>query len=806
MRRTATFFLPALAILLLAGLARGAGERKVVGIRFEGNRRYTGEFLQEQIATKVGEPLDPALLSRDERTLREYFSAVLEIEEITTDGGVEVVFHVVDKSVVGAVEVLGLAGVRNEDFEALLLTRRGRPLQEFALRSDKDLLERLHREKGYAFADVQWYRRRTDQPDVEDIIFQVFPERRVKVREVILDGAASLRRAKLLAGASNSDRYRSQLFGFLAPSWFDRAALEEDRRRIELIYHAEGFLDARVVLVEVRHDDARRYATIRYQVAEGTRYVLEGIRLEWGAEADAQPLEADREFLSPAEAERIAAPFVGEAYREEDLGRAYREIELRFFSRAYADVALSLFPQPDPVRHTVLVRLTARAGPKVRLGRIRIVGNQWTRDNVLRREFREGAMPGDLLDVEALEQGLNRIQSLNFFSVARFWPPRYGLSKSANLDRPDEFDVELEVEETDTRQFNVGAGVTSDGGVFGNFTVTWRNFDYRKPPSRPWAIFDQDAFRGAGQFFELSAAPGTTFSSFRLTFSDPAVNDSRWSFGFSLFRNLAFLEDYDQASTGGYIRVGRFLDERMRWQLSFEWMLREVTLDNPDPPSPVNALDAQGHNSVHGIGITIRYDRRTEVGRHLTGHQSSLRVDLLGGLFGGDTHVVKVALDHSRGWRMLQLRSGNFHRVTVHASLDWAGAYGDSPEVPIFERYFAGGRTLRGFEFREVGPRSNGRPTGGEFLALVTVNYFIPLTPPEGQFGLDLVFFLDQGTLNTTLGEFEAEDWRISVGFGVAIAFGGPTQPPLQIDFGFPLSEGAGDRKQAVSFSFSRNF
>jgi len=801
-RGTATLLL----VLLGGGLAVAADAKKVAAIRFEGNRRYTEEFLREQIATKVGEPVDAAILARDERRLRDFFSTILEVETLDREEGVEVVFHVVDKSVVGSVDVRGVSRLAKADYEPLLLTRRGRPLQQHTLESDRKLLERLHREKGYHFCEVTVETRRAEQPEVEDVVFQVFVQQRVKVREVVLEGAASLPRRKVLQGARNSDRYRYTILGWITPSYFDRTALEEDRARIELVYKSEGFLEAKAVLVDVGFDDERRFATIRYRITEGPRYELAAIAVAFTADEDAQPAEPDRAFLDPKALEGLGSHLVGRPFREEDLSRFYRDVQQRLFVRAYAASELTSFPQPDPATRGVTLRIAIRCRPKVRLGRIRLVGNQYTKDNVLRREFRDGAYPGDPLDVAALEQGFSRIRGLQYFNVVRPWPPPYGLQKSANLDRADEYDVELEVEEADTRNFNVGAGVSSDGGVFASLTVTWRNFDIGRPPERPWAVFDKDAFRGGGQFFEFSASPGTVFSTFRLTFRDPAIRDSRWSFGVSLFRSLSFLEDYHETRTGTFIEVGRYLDERRRWRLEFEWMLREVVLDDPDAPAPVNALDAQGSSAMHGLGVTVSYDRRTEVGRYLGGHMTSVAAEVYGGPLGADVDIVKLSLDHRRGWRTYQQNSGNWHRLSFYAKFHWAGAYEDTTEVPIFERYFAGGRDLRGFEFREIGPRSNGRPTGGEFRALVSTQYTIPLSPPDTQFGLDLHFFVDQGSVTETFGDFDAPSWRIAVGFGFSIAIAGPTQPPIEIDFGFPLHSVDGDSEQVISLSFSRTF
>lgn len=795
-----------LLLLVLAGLCAAADAKRVCAIRFEGNRRYTADFLFEQIETKAGQPFDPALLERDERRLRDFFEAVLEVEALEREDGVEVVFHVRDRVVVGKVEVLGTAKVTAADYEPLLLTRRGRPLQEHTLESDRSLLERLHREKGFHFVEVKYYKRRTEQSDVEDVVFQVFAGRRVKVREVILEGARSLPRRQVLRGAKNSDRYRTAPFGWLAPSWFDRTALEEDRARIEYVYRSEGFLEARAIVAGVSFDDGRRYATIRYRIEEGPRYVFGGLALEYSRDADALPAEEDREFLSPEALARLGEPLVGEPYREEDLARVYRSIEERLFVRAYAASGIAPFAHPDPETRRVTVRLTVRAGPKVRLGLLRIVGNRYTKDNVLRREFRDGAYPGQLLDVQALEQGLSRIQGLQFFNVARFWPPPYGLRKSANPDRPDEYDVELEVEEADTRNFVVGAGVSTDGGVTATLTITWRNFDIAKTPDRPFGILDKNAFRGGGQFFEFHAAPGTVFSTFRLTFRDPAVADSRWAFGASIFRSLSLYDDYDETRTGTFVEVGRYLEERRRWYLEFSWMLRETLLDDPEAPAPLNALDWQGTHALHGVGVSLRYDRRTEYGRYLRGHVTTARTELYGGPLGADVDIVKASLEHRRGWRIWQQRSGGWHRLSLYLQGGWAAAYDDTPEVPIFERYFAGGRTLRGFQFREIGPRSNGRPTGGEFLALWSTQYTIPLSPPDGPFGLDLHFFVDQGTVLETMGDFNLDLWRMSIGVGFSIAFGGAAQPPLEIGIGFPLNDVDGDEKQAISVSFSRTF
>ena len=384
----------------------------------------------------------------------------------------------------------------------------------------------------------------------------------------------------------------------------------------------------------------------------------------------------------------------------------------------------------------------------------------------------------------------------------------YGLVRDPKSTEPDVYDVELEVEETDTRSFSIGAGVSTDGGAFGQFSVTWRNFDIGRPPSRLWDLFDPDAFRGGGQQFTLSAAPGTTFSTFAIAFSDPAVRDSRWSLSTNVSRRIALFDDYDLTTDGVNARVGRFLDDNFVWNLSFNWSLRQVLLDDPDSDAPVNALDQQGTSAIHELGVSLRRSKRKEADPFLNGYVTGVDFAVLGGFLGADVDVFKVGFSQQAGWRVYETKRRGWHRVRMDFDVNWATAFSGTPEVPIFERFFLGGRNLRGFEFREVGPRSNDRPTGGEFLVTLSTQDTIPITAQDdgGGFSFDFVLFVDQGGLTVDAGDFGGDDWRISAGFGFAIGFGAPGQPPLLIDFGFPIRYRMGARRQVLSVAFSRDF
>ena len=122
-------------------------------------------------------------------------------------------------------------------------------------------------------------------------------------------------------------------------------------------------------------------------------------------------------------------------------------------------------------------------------------------------------------------------------------------------------------------------------------------------------------------------------------------------------------------------------------------------------------------------------------------------------------------------------------------------------DPPIFERFYAGGQgTIRGFEYRGVGPFERDEPIGGEFLLLLGSEYEFPL------FGKNFsgVLFLDSGTVeeNTSISTM-----RAAAGFGFRFTvdmFGAPV--PFALDFGFPLVKDDDDETQVFSFSIAWSF
>ena len=128
--------------------------------------------------------------------------------------------------------------------------------------------------------------------------------------------------------------------------------------------------------------------------------------------------------------------------------------------------------------------------------------------------------------------------------------------------------------------------------------------------------------------------------------------------------------------------------------------------------------------------------------------------------------------------------------LTVGGQVGWTGN-----DTPIFERFFAGGfQSFRGFAFRGVSPQEEGVYIGGQFMAVGTVEYSIPLLANDM---IRLVTFSDFGTVDdgVTFGGFRAS---VGAGFRIALPMMGPV--PLAFDFAIPVVRQQTDITQVFSF------
>ncbi|MBI3726196.1 hypothetical protein HY251_19885, partial [bacterium] len=519
--------------------AQGAGAfqgRTIEKVEWQGLERVSHHQMQQKIATREGGALDAPTLSKDmERLFRtgEFESedpreTPVSVEVVLANpanaaGPVKVIFHCHERGTVGKVtfdDSLADA-LKRSDVDETVKTKKGSLFDSYRVKLDASELRAKVVEKGYLHAEIAPVTTKTEsgvsvkfqcrlgpKVHVEEIVFDMRCPRcgepmtaedetcsRCKTKRDVPDP----RVVKDLDGPNAMETKERKLFGLLESGFFDRRALRRDLDRVARYYRSLGYLDAKVYLDRYESSDDRSSLKVHIRVDEGERYTVSGVSLEGVHVFSKEKIVAELKM-------RPGRPLLGE-----DLRADIDKIKRLYGDRAYIHAEVDVDFRYDVTRKLLDVTFRVSEGPKVRIDRIRIEGNDKTRENVIRRDL--SFYPGEYFDATKFEESYARLARKQYWKDIR-WDFEPG-------SEPGREDFVLRVEEQRTGQFTIGGGISSNAGVFGNIALRQSNFDITAVPTSWRDVIDGHAFSGAGQLFAIQFSPGKDRSQYRVTFEEP---------------------------------------------------------------------------------------------------------------------------------------------------------------------------------------------------------------------------------------------------------------------------------------------
>jgi len=747
-----------------AGATEASGER-IVRVVVRGNVRADEHRILGQMRLREGSEYSPAAADEDLKRiygLGEFDNVVIQPQK-EADGLVLVV-EVTERPVLE-----GLAFEGNRHFSAKDLTETvgvsaGNLMDRHKVFTGARAIERKYRDAGYYFVKVT-----LDEPLLEKerrARFVITEGPRVRVCRIEFAGNHSIPAAELQKRVETQTYFPIFRSGIYAEDQLDR-----DMIGVRNYYVEQGFLDAKVDRT-LEFNPEKTRLVIRFIVEEGPRYAVRSVALE-GVERFSRPLLQKQMDLSPGQ------PYTAEAVRH-DIGmirETYGEVG---YIHAAVRPVITFAEAPGQVD----LAFKVEEGRPLRIGEIRVEGNRLTQDKVIRRELR--FFPEEPVNTKLIDRARRRLEGTGLYK-----PGSVQIS-TIPTDNPDMADVLVRVEEAETGNLILGAGVSSNSGLLGNISLIQRNFDLTDWPKSSQEFWRGESFRGAGQLFQIVLEPGTELQRYRIDFREPHIADSDYSLSTSLFYFKRERDSYDEQRAGGTIGFGKELRENLEGFLNLR--LEGIDISDVDAGVPKDVLDVKGSSGLTSVEVGLVKDTTDSLLFPTEGYRLSGSVEQAGAL-GGDYTFTKFNVDGRRYWTVTR---DVLDRRSVLALRGRTGFIGG--DAPIFERFYAGGQgSIRGFEFRGVGPKKNDTFIGGDFLALASAEYSFPIFEKN----LSGVLFLDTGTVEPNLS---LSSWRASVGFGVrfTVPFFGPV--PFTLDFGFPISKEGDDETQIFSFSIGTAF
>ncbi|RMH03446.1 MAG: hypothetical protein D6702_06050 [Planctomycetota bacterium] len=769
------------------------------------------------LRSKVGEPYSADALRRDWEFLWNPLRIrLLEVDlERLPDGGGRLRLKVEPVPALPRIVFVG-----NEEFERSdLLLAAGLtgaqsidPARIPAILGD---IEAFYRREGYRFAKA----RAVQDRDRGEVRVRIEEGPLVRVGEVRFTGNEAIPASTLFGvGTSLNGAIEAGDGWFIFPgSKYAEGMVQRDLVAIEELYREYGYLDVKATLAGEEFYRDNKRVRLTFHVDEGPLYTVRSVRIE----ADDGRLDYPEEQLraeiglapgQPYEQARVAAD---EAALRKFYGRRGHPAAAR--GRAAAASFFAFNPandgQPeltvDPVTHQVDVVYRIHEGRRMHVRDVLIIGNSQTQDRVIRREV--SLEPGQLADAEEAMRSWRRLMGKGWFQDPETKAPFVDW-RFLETEDPGLVDLQFEVAEGQTGRMLFGGGLNSNSGPFVSISLQKDNFDLFDTPSSlgdAWSeILDGRAFTGGGQTLRLFLAPGTEFSQYRLDFSEPDLfgdHIDRWPLDVGLFKTFFFLDTHEETRTGGSVSIGRNFGRFTHVWISPGMQTVKVSDLAAGAPAMVRAIE--GSNDYNSLTVGVNYNTVEDRFAPVDGGGVRLSYTRAGGPFGGDWdfHTTDLSFE-----KFLPLWTDSYDRPTVLAlsgRLRHQRELGDLGHVPYSERLYLGGySSLRGFDFRGVGPRRGLYPLGGEASWNGSLELRFPLVSTRVR---DIVseveyvrgaLWIDAGAVGphyTNLGPP-----RVGAGFGVRIRIPFMPTMPLALDFGWPLQSERYDDERVFSFTF----
>lgn len=708
------------------------------------------------------------------------FGSVETLVQLYNDGSVDLIFVLDEQLIIQDVQATGNRRLTDQQIAQVVDVLVGTPVDRFQIDRAARRIETLYREKGYSLAEVTVDEEELEQQGI--VLFRIREGQRVKITDIRFDGAVAFESRELRREVSAREA------GILRKGAIDEDELDADVASLITFYRERGYLDVRADRILTPSPNGKE-AILTFVIEEGPLYTLRNLRVEYFGEGEPgfDPVFTREQILG------LLTIREGDVYGTRDVDRAVELVKSAYGQLGYVDATVQRSELRDTERPEVDLLLRISPGEQYLAGEVIIRGNGLTKQKVLRRVIE--VRPERPLDTTKVQSSERYLRQTRLFNPRRL---KTTIQDPDPLD-PRYRDILFEVEETNTGSFDLGGAVNSDAGLIGRIALTQRNFDITDTPDSLGEFFSGRSFRGAGQSFAIEAQPGNRIETYSISLSEPSLFETDYTGSVQVFFRDRDFDEFDERRYGTRFSLGRRLGTRWSGSLSFRG--ESVDLSNIQPFRPTDIFDVADENLILGVGPSLR---RSSIDSPFVPTRGSVTEVSAEQVF-GDFNFTRTSLEHTA---FIPIREDYLGRSTVLSLKGQVGyIFQDRDEVPTFERFYLGGQSFRGFQFRTISPKGIRNDTGGPSPDPVGGTWLFfagaEIRQPVFEDVLAVVGFVDTGTVTFDPG---FDDYRVSVGVGIRLSIPQLSPAPLAFDFGFPVVKQDDDEDRLFTFSIDLPF
>jgi len=731
-------------------------------IRVEGLHRVEPGTIFATVPVQVGDTYSDDKAAAAIRAL--YALGLFKDVRIEAQDGVLIVVVEERPTIAG----VSFSGTREFDKDVLTKSLRDVGLAE-GRPYDKSLVDRAEQELKRQYISRSMYATEvvTTVTPIErnrvNLSFAVTEGESAKISDIRIVGVHAFDAATLLDQFDQNTG--TWLSWYTKSNRYSRTKLNSDIETLRSYYLARGFLEFRVDSTQVDISPDKQTIAITINVTEGERFVVSRIKMAGNY------LDKDDEFRA------LIAIRAGEPYNADLVAQTSKAFTDYYGNFGYAFARAEAKTDIDRSTNRVEITLVGNPYRRAYVRKINIAGNDRTRDEVIRREFRQ--LEASWYDGEKIRQSRARVDRLGYF-------------KDVTLDTQevpgtsDQVDLNLTVVEKPTGSISVGASVSSADGLGLTFG------------------FKQDNAFGTGSSLGIEVNTSsfnrtTVFSSTNPYFTEDGVSRT-----VDLYQRTTHpysdVNSYGLVSTGASVRFGVPFTENDTVFMGVGYDKTEIQPGDYLPDVYQNVINEFGYSAT-SVPLTLGWSRDSRDSGLVPSSGRLIRVN---GEWSpsGDLHYVRETTTLQQFFPLSK-------RTTLAFNVELSAGVGtDGLSYPVYKDYYSGGLgSVRGFQQGSLttgSQRATGAAaTGGAKKITFNTEILSPLPGGGNDRSLRWYGFFDAGGIYDDTEAIDFSAMRTSVGVG--ISWVSPVGP-LRLALAQPLTFFDGDKMQALQFQIGTSF
>ncbi len=752
----------------LMATAHAVESFQVEDIRIEGLQRAEPGNVLATLPFKVG---DTYTDEKATLAIRNLFGLGLFKDVRIEVSGKVVVVAVEERPLISSINFVGIKEFDKDTLKKALKDiglSDGRPFDKALADRAEQELKRQYINKSLYGAEVVTTVAPAERNKV-NLNFTVVEGEVAKIKELKIIGAKVFDQATLKDQLDLSEP--NYMSWYTKSDRYSQIKLNADLENIKSFYLSRGYLEFRVESTQVAISDNKQDINITININEGNRFVVSSVDLE------GYYLGRDNEFKS------LISIKPGQAYNITDVLQTTKAFSDYFGNFGFAFARIEQRTEINRDSNEVRIVLQAEPSRRAYVRRINIAGNERTKDEIIRREFRQ--MESSWYDGDRIRLSRDRVDRLGYFTEVT-------LDTQEVPGTTDQVDINVKVTEKPTGALQLGAGFSSAEKLFLSFSI------------------NQENFFGTGNSLGIQVNTSQYNQIFQVNTTDPYFTEDGVSRTLNIYKKnsrpyLLQNGDYNLNTSGLGVSFGIPFAEidTVFVGISYERSVISYS-DVSTLPTSYRQIEADYGRSVSSLPVTIGWarDGRDSVLVPNKGRLTRLNSEI--GV-GGDTRYVKNSLQYQEYWPLTKK-----YTLAINAELGVGAGY-SGRAYPAFKNYYSGGLgSVRGFQqssiqtdyAKSINPNET-YPVGGSKKILLNTEFLAPFPGVGADRTLRLYTFFDVGNVFIDDEKVDLDQLRTSAGLG--LSWVSPVGP-LRFAWAKPIKKFEGDRMQSFQFQIGTAF